>query len=68
MSGKTIRKPRKRAKKVRAPKGASAREAPVAPDRFIADQLKAIYDSVVAEPVPDRLLQLLDRLDSDAEQ
>jgi hypothetical protein len=39
----------------------------VAADRFIADQLKAIYDSVVAEPVPDRLLHLLDRLDGDAE-
>ena len=68
MPGKTIRRPRKRAKKDRAAKGASARAAAVAADRFIADQLKAIYDSVVDEPVPDRLLHLLDRLDSDAEQ
>ena len=67
MPGKTISKPRKRGKKDQAPKGASSRAAPVAADRFIADQLKAIYDSVVAEPVPDRLLHLLDRLDSDAE-
>ena len=68
MPGKTTGKPRKRAKKDRGRKGAPARPAVVAADRFIADQLKAIYDSVVAEPVPDRLLQLLDRLDSDAEK
>lgn len=68
MPGKTAGKPRKRAKKDRARKGASLRAAPALADRFIADQLKAIYDSVVAEPVPDRLLQLLDRLDSDAEK
>jgi hypothetical protein len=35
-------------------------------DQYIAGQLKAIYDEVVAEPIPDRLLQLIDRLDSDA--
>jgi hypothetical protein len=40
----------------------------VAADRYIADQLRAIYDAVVSEPIPDRLLQLLDRLDSDAEE
>jgi hypothetical protein len=34
-------------------------------DRYIAGQLKAIYDEVAAEPIPDRLLQLLDRLDND---
>ena len=37
-------------------------------DRYIADQLKAMYDAVVVEPIPDRLLQLLDRLDDDSEQ
>jgi hypothetical protein len=37
-------------------------------DQYIADQLKAMYDSVVVEPIPDRLLQLLDRLDDDSEQ
>jgi hypothetical protein len=37
-------------------------------DQYIADQLKAIYDAVIVEPIPDRLLQLLDRLDNDAEQ
>jgi Anti-sigma factor NepR len=68
MPGKIAGKPRKRAKKDRGPKGASARADPAAADRFIGDQLKAIYDSVIAEPVPDRLLELLDRLDRDAEK
>jgi hypothetical protein len=30
--------------------------------------LKAMYDAVVVEPIPDRLLQLLNRLDDDPEQ
>jgi Anti-sigma factor NepR len=68
MPGKKAGNPRKRAKKDRAGEGGSSRAAPVAADRFIADQLKAMYDSVVAEPVPDQLLQLLDRLDSDAQK
>jgi len=37
-------------------------------DRYIADQLKALYDAVAAEPIPDRLLDLLGRLDEDGEQ
>jgi hypothetical protein len=32
-------------------------------DQYIAGQLKAIYDEAAAEPIPDRLLQLLNRLD-----
>jgi hypothetical protein len=32
-------------------------------DRYIAGQLKAMYDQAAAEPIPDRLLQLLNRLD-----
>lgn len=68
MPEKKTGKPRKRAKKDRAREAASSLAAPVAADRFIADQLKAMYDSVVAEPVPDQLMQLLDRLDSDAEK
>jgi hypothetical protein len=32
-------------------------------DQYIVGQLKAIYDEVAAEPIPDRLRQLLDRLD-----
>jgi hypothetical protein len=27
-----------------------------------------MYDAVVVEPVPDRIMQLLDRLEDDAEQ
>ena len=68
MSGKEAGKPRKRAKKDRARKEAPVRPAVAAADRFIGDQLKAIYDSVVAEPVPDQLLRLLDRLDSEADK
>jgi hypothetical protein len=30
--------------------------------------LKAMYDAVVVEPIPDRLVQLLDRLDDDSGQ
>jgi anti-sigma factor NepR-like protein len=37
-------------------------------DQYIAEQLKAMYDAVVVEPIPDRLLQLLDRLDDESEQ
>ena len=68
MPGKTPGKPRKRAKKAPAAGGASPRAAPAPADRYIADQLKAIYDAVAAEPIPDRLLQLLDRLDGDAKK
>jgi hypothetical protein len=68
MAGKKAAKPRKRAKKDGPRKGASVPPAVAAADRFIGDQLKAIYDSVVSEPVPDRLLELLNRLDSDAEK
>jgi len=58
----------KRSTKTPAPKTASPPAALVAADRYIADRLKAIYDTVVAEPVPDRLLQLLNRLDTDGER
>jgi Anti-sigma factor NepR len=67
MAEKTPGGSRKRARKPTEPRVASPRAAPGA-ERYIADQLKAVYDAVVAEPVPDRLLQLLDRLDSDAEK
>jgi hypothetical protein len=68
MPERTPGKPRKGTKK------AALRAEPLLPaaaakaDQYIADQLKAMYDAVVVEPVPDRLLQLLDRLDSDAEE
>jgi len=41
------------------------RAAQAGVDRYIVGQLKAIYDEVVPEPIPDRNLQLLDRLDDD---
>jgi Anti-sigma factor NepR len=67
MPEKTPGESGKRARKPSEPRVASPRAAPVA-ERYIADQLKAVYDAVIAEPVPDRLLQLLDRLGSDAEK
>ena len=66
MRGKTRGRPRKeRANAEAAPTAPSPRAAPAGVDRYIAGQLKAIYDEVAAEPIPDRLLQLLHRLDSD---
>ena len=67
MPDKSSGRPRKRAKKA-----ASRSASPLPPgdakaDQYIADQLKAMYDSVVVEPIPDRLLQLLDRLDDESE-
>jgi len=63
---KSSGRPRKRAKK---PASRSASPLPAEDakaDQYIADQLKAMYDTVVVEPIPDRLLQLLDRLDDDS--
>ncbi len=68
MPNKTSGRPRKMATKAMSPSSASLRAEAEKTDRYIADQLKAIYDAVVVEPIPDRLLQLLDRLDSDSEQ
>jgi hypothetical protein len=60
-------KPRKKAQKA-APRNPSTLPAEdVKADRYIAEQLKAMYDAVVVEPIPDRLLQLLDRLDDEPE-
>jgi hypothetical protein len=60
-------KPQKRDREA-APRGASPLpKADVKADRYIADQLKAMYDAVVEEPIPDRLMQLLDRLDGDSD-
>ena len=68
MPSKSSGTPRKRAKKG-ASRGASPLPAADAKaDQYIAEQLKAMYDAVVVEPIPDRLLQLLDRLDDDSEQ
>ncbi len=67
MPDKSSGRPGKSTKKA-APRSAS----PLLPedakaDQYIAEQLKAMYDAVVVEPIPDRLLQLLDRLDDDPE-
>jgi hypothetical protein len=67
MPDKTSGKPRKKATKA-ASDAAAVRGAAEKADRYIADQLKLMYDAVVVEPVPDRLLQLLDRLDNEEEQ
>jgi hypothetical protein len=68
MPEKPLGRPRKKARNAAAPTAASLRAVTEKADQYIADQLKAIYDAVIVEPVPDRLLQLLDRLDSDGEQ
>jgi len=68
MPEKTPGRLRKNARNVASPSAESLRAATVKADQYIADQLKAIYDAVVVEPIPDRLLQLLDRLDNDGEQ
>jgi Anti-sigma factor NepR len=65
MPEKTPAKPRKKPARAATGGEASPRRAPAAVDQYIAGQLKAIYDEVVAEPIPDRLLQLIGRLDSD---
>ena len=67
MPDKTPRKPRKRPAKTASSGSALARAAAEKADQYIGHQLKAMYDAVAVEPVPDRLLQLLDRLD-DVEQ
>ena len=68
MPDKTSGRPRKKATKGAASSTAAVRGAAEKTDQYIADQLKRMYDAVVVEPVPDRLLQLLDRLDNEEEQ
>jgi Anti-sigma factor NepR len=66
MPGKTRARPRKDPANAVAP-GAKPppRAVQAGVDRYIVGQLKVIYDEVLAEPIPDRLMQLLDRLDDD---
>ena len=59
---------RKKATEAASSRAASVRAEAEKADQYIADQLKAMYDAVVVEPVPDRIMQLLDRLEDDAEQ
>ena len=68
MPDKSSGRPRKRARRG-ASRGASPLPAEDAKaDHYIAEQVKAMYDAVVVEPIPDRLLHLLDRLYDDSEQ
>jgi anti-sigma factor NepR-like protein len=67
LPAKTRGRLRKKPANAAAP-GARPRVAEEGLDRYIASQLKAIYDEVAAEPIPDRLLQLLDRLDDDGKR
>jgi hypothetical protein len=66
MPDETSRKPRKEGRKT-APRTTPAHGGTAKADQYIADQLKAMYDAVTVEPIPDQLLQLLDRLGKDAE-
>ena len=67
MPDKTPGRPRKKATKGRR-RHSGGRGAAEKTDQYIGDQLKAMYDAVVVEPVPDRLLELLDRLDDEEEK
>jgi hypothetical protein len=66
MPDKASRRPQKKAGKAGRPPLLSAEAAKA--ERYIAEQLKAMYDAVTVEPVPERLLHLLDRLDQDTEK
>jgi hypothetical protein len=57
MSERTPGRPRKKPARAETSGEASPRVAPAAVDQYIAGQLKAIYDEVVAERITDRLLQ-----------
>jgi hypothetical protein len=46
--------------------GRKGRKPSAGADQFIAEQLKAMYDEVTSQPIPDRLLELLNRLEDDA--
>jgi hypothetical protein len=68
MPDKASRRPQKSAGKARSRREPLLSAEAAKADRYIADQLKAMYDAVTVEPVPDRLLHLLDRLDNDPEK
>ena len=68
MPDKSSGRARKRARKVASRSASPLPAEDEKADRYIADQLKAMYDAVTFEPVPHRLLDLLNRLDTDAEK
>jgi len=47
-----------------APRGA----APAGVKQYIAGRLKAMYDEVAMQPIPEQLLELLDRLGDDSQK
>jgi hypothetical protein len=67
MPDKTSRRARNKVTKTASSRSILVRAEAEKADQYIADQLKALYDAVVVEPVPDRLMQLLDRLDDEAD-
>jgi hypothetical protein len=68
MPKKTAGTPRKKALKAFAPAAASQRGPPSGVNQYISGRLRAMYDELVAEPIPDRILELLQRLDSDGKK
>jgi hypothetical protein len=68
MPEKTSRTSQRVPRKARSPKAIAMTAEAAKAERYIADQLKALYDTVTVEPIPDRLMQLLDRLDKDAKE
>jgi Anti-sigma factor NepR len=68
MAENTLRTTRKRGAKAGAKRASSPRGPSTGMKQYIAGQLKAMYDEVAAEPIPERFLQLLDRLSSDKEK
>jgi Anti-sigma factor NepR len=67
MPDKTSRRAQNKVTKTASSRSILVRAEAEKADQYIADQLKALYDAVVVEPVPDRLMQLLDRLDDEAD-
>ncbi len=68
MPDKASRGPQKKTRKSGSRRATLLSAEVAKADQYIAEQLKAMYDAVTVEPVPDRLLHLLDRLDNDAEK
>lgn len=68
MPEKRSGRPRQKAAKANAPKAPLPRAASAGVNKYIAGQLKAMYDEVIAQPIPERLLRLLDCLEGDAEK
>ncbi len=68
MPKKTAGRPAKKVVKAFAPAAAPRREPPGGVTQYIAGRLKGMYDDLVAEPIPDGIRDLLQRLDSGAKK